>query len=118
MSDSRSEMHVQPDGARVEVGVFVHEGREFSALGSCVDESRGVICAYASGIPGAYKLTTWGGETIAPLTLVRTWKQYGCFGGFPCTIYAWSCTVNGRKYSGRNAGPQIFLRMRAGKVSS
>ena len=105
--------HQVKGGATVEIGVFTHEGREFAALGSVLDETRGMVCAYASGVPGAYTLQTWGGEVIAPLTLVKTWRQSGCFGGFPVRIYAWRAEIKGVTYSGRNAGPQVFLRLRA-----
>jgi len=112
---SRSETHVQADGARVEVGTIVFEGREFANLGSIVDEARGYIAGYVTEREGRYLLTTWEGATIAPLRLVRRFTSYGAC---RADMWAWSATIGGRVYSGRNGGffggPGCLVRMRAG----
>jgi len=112
-----SETRTLDSGARVEVGNIEHEGRSFSALGSVIDHARGVIVAYVSErarpTPGAdrrYELTTWEGTTIAPLRLVRRWTSYGCV---RAEMWAWSATIDGRVYSGRNGGPAVVLCLRA-----
>jgi hypothetical protein len=111
----KSETHTATNGARVEVGTVTFEGRDFSALGSIVDPARGVAVGYVSRdkATGAYTFTTWEGKTIAPLAHRGTWTQRG-FYGVRITIYAWTCTIDGRRYSGRNSGPCMLLRMRAG----
>jgi hypothetical protein len=120
----KSETHTTASGARVEVGTMTFQGRDFSARGSVVDEANGIVCGYPTArvehdaTPGTYVLTTWNGERIAPLRLVRTWQNRNVFGGFPVTMYAWSATINGRVYSGRNSGEGMFVCMRAGKVTS
>ena len=105
----RSETHATDGGASVEVGTVTHDGREFAALGSVVDEASGLV-SYRDG--KRYVLTTWEGVELAPLRLVRTWEQRG-FYGTRTRVYAWSAVVQGRKYSGRNSGPTMVLRMRA-----
>ena len=112
----KSETHVQPDGSKIEVGTITFEGREFTNLGSVVDAARGYVCGYVTERDGAYLLTTWEGETIAPLRLVRRFTSYGAC---RADMWAWSATIGGRVYTGRNGGlfggPGCFVRMRAGK---
>jgi hypothetical protein len=96
------------------------EGRDFAALGSVVDEARGIVCAYVTektvlGLK-RYTLTTWEGAEIAPLRLTRTWLNTNVWGGFPVRMYAWSAKIGDRVYSGRNSGPCMFVRMRAGRT--
>jgi hypothetical protein len=108
-----AETHVQPSGALVEVGTVTFQGRPFAALGSVQDAARGLILGYAvEREPHVYALTIWEGASIAPLRLVRRWAQRGFYGA-RIDMCAWSCTVSGRTYSGRNAGPDMFVCMRA-----
>lgn len=107
---SHSEFH-EHDGVRVESATIVHEGKSFTALGSVVDHARGFVVGYVSGEPGAWRLTTWDGTTIAPLTRVRSWTQWG-FGAVRNEIHAWRAVIDGKTYSGRNSGPTMVLRMR------
>lgn len=117
---SKSETFTADNGARVEVGTVTFQGRDFAALGSVVDEAHGVINAYVSerDAPGSwtrgkrYVLTTWNGEEIAPLRLTGSWLNRNVFGGFPVRMFAWSATIDGRVYSGRNTGAGMFVRMR------
>jgi hypothetical protein len=107
--------HTADNGARVEVGTVTHEGRAFEALGAVRDEVNGFVGAYVSErAPGLFSLTTWEGVEIAPLRKVHTWKQWA-FGGVRVEIFAWSATIGGRTYTGRNSGPGMFVRMRSGK---
>ena len=108
----RSETHTQADGARVESATITHEGRDFTALGSVVDTARGFVVGYVGGSPGAWRLQTWEGTVIAPLTRVRSWTQRG-FYGVRVEIHAWRAVIDGRTYTGRNSGPGMFVRMRA-----
>ena len=125
--DFKSETHVAPNGARIEVATVTHEGHEFTNLGSIVDPSSGVIVGYPHKVSdGAgigtigrgpqYELRTWEGKTIAPLTRVRSFRSYGIAS---TTLTAWRMTYEGRVYSGRNGGffgdVGALLRMRAGR---
>jgi hypothetical protein len=83
----RSETITTDNGATVETGIVTVQGRDFAALGSVVDEARGILIAYVSERPDPsmrdgrrYVLTTWEGVELAPLRLVRTWQQR-CYGG-------------------------------------
>jgi len=112
MTTFSSSTQVQADGARVETGVVHHEGKAFAALGSVVDVASGLVNAYVSENGGVYTLTTWEGTPIAPLILTGKWQQWG-LGGVRNTIWAWRATVDGVRFSGRNSGPGMFIRMRA-----
>lgn len=114
-ADFRSETYTADNGARVEVGTFTFEGRDFEALGSVVDEARGIVFGYVHKLTaGGYELRTWSGGTIAPLRLTGAWTNRTCFGGWPIKMRAWACTINGRRYSGRN-GDMDLVRMRASR---
>jgi hypothetical protein len=109
----KSETTVATNGAIVEIGTVTHDGKDFAALGAIVDETRGFIQAYITLRQGVgHFLTTWEGKEIAPVTCVRCWTQRGFYGS-RVTLWAWRATVNGKKYHGRNAGPAMFVRMRA-----
>jgi hypothetical protein len=114
MLDFHSETHTATNGAKVEVGTVTFQGRDFSAMGSVVDEANGIILGYVSGAQGIYYLTTWEGKVLGSLKLTGTWKNRNVFGGFPVTMYAWSAVIGGKKYSGRNTGAGMLLRMKAG----
>lgn len=123
----RSETIRTSDGVCIEVATLTHAGKDYAAYGAIIDTARGMIAGYVSADPASpvglaytaanpqasrYRLTTWEGKTIAPLTLVRKYEQR-VFGGMKTTMYAWSCVINGKRYSGRNSGPAMFVRMRA-----
>jgi hypothetical protein len=101
----RSETKQADNGAQVEIGTVIHEGREYSAMGSIIDEACGVIVGYVS--KDELALRTWGGEQICELRVVSRFKAFGN----PVTAYR--CIYNGRRYSGRGSGPQMVLRLRA-----
>ena len=71
MFTSKAEQFTATNGASVEVGTITHEGKEFSSLGSVVDETSGFIVGYPKGDT----LTTWNGETIEGLKLraISSW---------------------------------------------
>ncbi len=62
---TKSETVTADNGAKVEVATVTFQGRDFTALGSCVDEASGRISAYVSGIPGAYVLRLLGTGGLA-----------------------------------------------------
>ena len=58
--NSHSQFITIASGAKVETATVSVEGRDYTAGGAVLDEARGLIVAYISGIPGHYNLTTWG----------------------------------------------------------
>jgi hypothetical protein len=113
MNAYTSTFHVSPTGARVELAAFAHAGREFTAMGSIVDHEAGHVMGYPTAREVGHVLRTWSGEDIAPIRLVRSWKQR-TFYGTTTTIYAWRATIDGRTYHGRNSGAGMLLRLRRG----
>lgn len=103
---------ITTNGATVEVGTVTHNGREFAALGSVIDEVSGVIVGYPKGD----KLQTWNGQNIDGLTLriTSSWAVRSWIGS---RMYAYSATYKGRKYHGRGFGDGMSLRLRANKSS-
>lgn len=102
-----------------EVGVFEYEGVKYQAGGAFYDREHGVLAGYpgetAPHKSALYELVQFDGTPIVPLRLVK--KYRGGFGGRSQQMYAWSATYDGRVFSGRNLGPNMFLRMRAGRSS-
>jgi hypothetical protein len=116
MTNYSSTVHRDTTGASIEVATINFNGRDFTNLGSVIDEKRGIIYGYPTqaanyASTGGYVLTTWDGQIIASCHKVNSWLNRNTFGGFPVRMYAWSCLYNGRKYAGRNAGPELLLRM-------
>lgn len=101
---SRSERHKQANGAIVERGIFAFEGQEYAALGSVIDEKRGVLVGY----PVCGVLQTWDGKPIAALKI--TGYARGSSGE---RLTCWACEYNGQRYSGRNSGEHMVLKLRA-----
>lgn len=98
------------NGATVEVGTVTHDGREFAALGSVIDETRGVIVGYPKGD----KLQSWDGKDIPGVVLrvTSSWPVQSYLGS---TMYAYSATYKGRRYHGRGFGDGMSLSLRASK---
>lgn len=109
--------------AWVETGVVIHDGQRFEALGSVVDTENGVLIGYPkatdphAGKPPYWTLNTWGGEPMYPLVLVRTRRVSHVAGRYtgPFVMHYWRATIDGVRYSGRNSGPGMALKLRAGK---
>ena len=93
-----------------ETGHFDFGGRTFSAGGASIDPESSRITVYPKRSNAGYVATTWGGEVVGPIALVRSWKQRDR-GGRPVTIYAWRMKFHGRTFTGRNAGPEMILRL-------
>ena len=101
------------NGATVEVGTITHEGQEFSALGSVIDEQNGVIVGYPKGD----SLTTWNGQPIEGLRLriTSSWRTPRSF--VSDRMFAYSATYKGKRYYGRGAGDGMLLRLRRSKAN-
>ena len=107
--DFRSEHVTADNGAQVELAAVIHNGHEFTHLGSVIDESAGLLIGYPS--KDEKHLLTWDGKPICPLNRVSSRRQR-CFHFF-VAIVAYSCEYNGRHYTGRNQGSGMLLRLRA-----
>ena len=106
--------HKQENGAVVEVGVFSHEAKTFSALGSVVDPASGIIIGYVSHAGGKAHLTTWDGDYILPIVCVSTWDIRNRHTGERTRMCAYRATdAHGVRYSGRGLGDGMLLRLRA-----
>lgn len=110
----------KPAGARdnpesfEEIGKFTYAGtgQTYEAGGAFYDKEHGVLAGYVRDLgEGRYWLIKWDGGTITSLRLVR--KHRGGFGRQ--TMYAWSAEYDGKRFHGRNLGPNMLLRMRAGR---
>ncbi len=55
-------------------------------------------------------LTTWPGNRVARLYVT------GKARGFNCALTCYSAVIEGRSYHGRGLGPQMSLRLHAGRV--
>lgn len=102
----RSERITMDNGAVTEIATIVHEGREYTAEGSYVDEAGGLIFGYVS--QDGESLTTWRGERICQLRKVSEFKAFGH------KVVAYRAKINGRKWYGRGTGPNMLLRLRRG----
>lgn len=106
------------DGSHVELATIVHNGVAHTNMGSVVAADGSLIVGYVARdkATGRYYLTTWAGEFMfIELRPVSTWKRRnGLLSGH---VHAWTATVNGRRYHGRNGGAGMLLRLRS-KVSS
>jgi len=89
---------------------FQGKGKEFSAGGANIDAESGRISGYPSPQNRGYVLKTWGGETIGPIQLVKSWVQYSF--GNKTRIYAWRIKYQGRTFTGRNGGPEMILHLK------
>ena len=128
--DSRSD--IKTDDTRAEeVGIIVHEGREFVSGGFSVDLENGRMVAYVKATLEGYILQTWGGETLARLK--RTDRHpptcgdsCRCFAGprgfanltgRPTALYSFRTLdpIAGFHWYGRGLGAGRVLNLRRGR---
>lgn len=112
MIATRTETLTATNGAQIEVGTITHEGRDFAALGSVVDEQNGVIVGY----PKDGRLHTWDGQLIdglGMLFITSSWAMPRSWIG--SRMYAYRATYKGKRYHGRGFGDGMLLRLRASK---
>jgi len=97
-------------GGFSEVGTVTHRGQSFGAFGSSYDPVSGTLVGYAKRAPGGqWTLSSWEGQPICPLKHTGSWR-----GGFGReTMHSFSCVYDGRKFTGRNTGEEMLLRMKA-----
>ena len=111
---------IKTDDTRAEeLGIIVHEGREFASGGFSIDLERGRMVAYVTAIPVSKDgkstqsfLTTWKGERIARLI----WTGYAR--GFRRTrleCYSTAEPIAGFHWYGRGLGAGCALKLRRGR---
>jgi hypothetical protein len=111
---SRSVWNTSPE-VRAEVGIFVHEGREFAAGGAFVSPGHLVCYPHADGTVRA-----WDGEVLGRYRVVSS--RRAIFFGRPSwigsTYYYMRATVAGHTYSLRGFGTGFVATGRALKGQS
>lgn len=107
--ESRSVVHVAPNGAKVEVGVIVHEGQEFVALGSIISPAEGLLVGYVTS--DGKRLQTFNGETICDVQHVSYYCRRTKW--HLVEMHCYRARYNGVAYHGRGSGPSMLLRMRS-----
>jgi len=102
---SRSVWSTGPE-VRAEVGIFAHEGHEYSAGGAYVSPE------IAAGYPDleAGTLKAWDGTVIGAARSVASWPIRSWIGSH---MHQVECVVEGRTYTGRGFGSGMLWRGRA-----
>lgn len=93
------------NGHPVEVATIIHEGHEFTALGSCLDPERPVVYCM-----GNHQLTTWEGAYIGWYEVTRTYRN-----NFGARIDCITANIDGTMYYGRKShdwSDLVFLHPR------
>ncbi len=116
--DSKSDIKVD-DSKAAEVGIIVHNGREFAAMGFTVDVESKRMVAYVSekavsadGKSTQSFLTTWEGQELCRLI----WTGYAR--GFYRTrlnCYYTAKPIAGYYWFGRGLGKGMILKLRRGR---
>jgi hypothetical protein len=71
------------------------------------------LVGYPVKIADGWQLQTFNGQALAALKLVETYR-----GGFGRTeMHVWHAVIGGVVFHGRNAGANMLLRMRPGKIA-
>lgn len=109
----RSEWQTSADGAaRVEVGTFVHEGKEYAATGAavtpdylaCYPRADGTVADWAGNVLGTYRVVS---SRPAVFFGVRSWQG--------SRYFYMRATVGGRVYALRGFGVGMLARGKAVK---
>jgi len=98
---SRVEM-LRSGSASIEVCTISHEDHEYTAAGSLIDETRGLLVGYIKG----RDLVTWGGDHICSLRVTGRFTTLGRKTTSYRTMY------NGQHYHGRCSDENMLLRLR------
>lgn len=87
-----------------QIGVVIHEGREFAAGGGDVTPT------HATAYPGAdHKLMLWDGKVIGTWRAVASWRINSWIGD---RMYQIEAIIDGRTYTGRGLGEGMLWRGR------
>lgn len=113
---------VWSEDGKSELGILVHEGKEYPALGSLVTETHAV--GYPTGFQvsrvtdhrishsyahGTGKLLSWGGKELGSCRVVRSWRMpLSCYTG--SHMYQIEACIAGIWYTGRGFGNGMLWR--------
>lgn len=114
------------DGVRAEIATVVFGGKEFTALGACVDLERGIISAYIGAsverddqgvacLPGKlWLVSTFSGEKIALARLTSKSRVINTIFGHHVVEY-YAMTFSGHRWHGKKSDACNLIRFRKGK---
>lgn len=114
MIDFKSVWTKAGNGADIELATVVHEGKEFTNLGSIVDKENGYVVGYCSS--DMKEVGTWDGKRLGTLRIVSKWPTPTSWQS--SHRYAVEATIDGEKYSGRTCGGSMIVRLRRKKSRS
>ena len=116
--ESRSEW--QSDGpVKSEVGIIVHEGREFASGGAFVSPSHAVgypdFPRFADRVQESRtgRMKAWDGTDLGSCRIVASWPVRSWVGS---RMYQIEATIDGRTYTGRGFGSGMLWRGKAKKA--
>jgi hypothetical protein len=124
--ETKIENVVADNGAEIEVGALVFEGKEFTNLGSVIDMERGIISAYigvsverddegVAYLPGKlWLVSTFAGEKIALARLTSKSRRIYTAWGFHQLEY-YSMKFGGFRWHGKKSDAYNLIRFRKGK---
>jgi len=125
--DSASD--IKTDDTRAEeIGIIVHEGREFASGGFSIDLEHGRMVAYVKATLEGYILQTWEGQTLARLKRTDNHPRmlqgyYGHrlsrgpmgFNGTRLESFRTLDPIAGYHWYGRGLGAGCALKLRRGR---
>jgi hypothetical protein len=118
--------NVEQNGVKAEIATIIHEGREFSAMGSCIDMEGGRISAYIGasitvGDDGrgflagtTFRIDTFAGEKIGLATLTSTSRRIYTTWGFHRMEY-YTMRYAGFYWHGKKSDDYDLIRFRKGR---
>jgi hypothetical protein len=124
---TRIEIATATNGATAEVATVVHEGREFTALGACVDLENGIISAYVGAslaqddngvkyLPGhLFRLSSFAGEAIGTVRMTTKSRRIHTAHGFHHFEY-YTMQFQGYSWHGKKTDAWQLIRLRRGKA--
>ncbi len=103
----------QASRARTRFSRFGNQPTTASPIAAAHTPSAPGLSGYPVKIADGWQLQTFNGQRITALRMVGQYR-----GGFGRTeMHVWQTVVGGVVYHGRNAGPNMLLNMRAGKLA-
>ena len=99
---NNSQWHTSEDGqAKMEVGTFVHEGKEYASGGAFISPT------YAVGYPKGETLTDWIGKPIGTVHYTSSWPVRSYIGS---RMHQMEATIGGVVYTGRTFGEGMLWK--------
>jgi len=88
-----------------EIATIIHDGREYTALGSTMTPDRAVGYLKCGE---SHQITTWNGETLGYTQIVASWQTSRS--EVSSRMYQIRANINGIWYTGRCAGDGTLWR--------